>query len=77
MSPSLLAVRFNTYASLWQEARLWILLLRDDPALHHKIYMPKNTDVVQWVAGYGNDVGQVAGLQLPQLSIPAEKFCQQ
>ena len=47
------------------------LLPHHDAALHHKADVLDGGDVVEGVAGDGDDVGEVAGLELADLALPA------
>jgi hypothetical protein len=59
------------------ENRLAVLtrsFLVHQAALHHEAYFFEHGDVLRWVSWDGDYVGQVAGLELADLSLPAEQF---
>src|SRR5581483_731409 len=51
----------------------WIVVPYDLAALHHKLHMLKNCDVLQWVAVHGNDVRPFSGFERADLVGPAEQ----
>jgi len=54
--------------------RARLLLSYDYAILHHEAYVLDGSDVVERIAGDGDDVGVVAGLKLADLAFPAEHF---
>src|SRR5260370_8597677 len=46
----------------------------NNPTLHHKSYVLDGSNVLERIAGDGNDVGQIAVLERPDLSLPAQQF---
>ena len=45
----------------------------DYAALHHERDVLEHADVVEWIAGHGDDVGIVAGLERAELVLPVEQ----
>src|SRR5579884_1232934 len=56
------------------ETRPYVLLLIDDAIFHNKFDVFGNADVFERIAGNGNDIGEVAGLQSTDLILPAEEL---
>ena len=54
--------------------RARLLLSYDYAVLHHKAHVLDGGDVVERIAGDGDDVGEVAGLELADLAFPAEQL---
>src|SRR3984957_4078743 len=47
----------------------------DDAVLHDEGYFLQGGDVVEGIAGDGDDVGEVAGLERADLIFPLQQFC--
>ncbi len=47
----------------------------DYAALHDEIHFLENVNVVERIAGDGDDIGEIAGLECAYLILPAEQFC--